>query len=80
MYFSYRLAIWNKLEASSISSSSTLNHVKIMEVVLLSADLSFCVHKRNCKILYGNYVMQFDTLKELLIHDVSQRCYTNFAK
>lgn len=68
----YRLPVWNKLEAMFTWSSSTLSHVKRVG----SAVWSFCVHKKNCKILYGKCVMQFDMLKELQIYETRVRDVT----
>ena len=37
---------------------------------------NFCVHKKNCKILYGKCVMQFDMLKKLQICETWVRVMT----
>lgn len=67
-----RLPVWNKLEALFTWSSSTLSHVK----TVVSAVWSFCVHKKNCKILCGKCVMQFAMLKELQIYETWVRNVT----
>jgi hypothetical protein len=72
-YVYYRLPVWNKLEASCTWSSSTLSHVK----TIVSAVWSSCVHKKNCKTLYGKCVMQFDMLKKLQICEIWIRDQTD---